>query len=432
MLDVLLCSANINGLGIKILYNNLKRAGISVETACIPLDVIEKILFFKPKIICINWVHVAPTYEFIIEVLPKIRKKLPDIKFIFGGYNATYDWIHLKDYTYCDYIVGGEADDALVKCCNEILMGNEVDKLKYLTNPEPDLLSYDYDNNFVSTGEALLFETGRSCIFAKNKRCWYCSQFQNTYRKLDLNKITQGIRKNLKNEKSFVIVDPEVMPTTLNDLWNTFKIPMFCFLVPQHYKLVSDDVEGCILQSGYDVYTDYTGLTCNNTKEYLNDILRVAKKNKIILSTVIKDEADVPSLMAEIKRLETLSPNIIWQLNTFEQMPGVDNKPYNINIYEQKVDKRFFGKPSYETKPISVTDFDSYNDYTYIQALEKYKLENKHNLELTNTFTVFGNYSIFNISSFIVDAKYRDKFKNNYYILTIDSIDDKIKCIRMG
>lgn len=432
MIDVLLCATGSSTLGTKILYNNLKNAGLSVDVAQIPFNVIEKIIAFRPKIVSIAWFHVAPTYEFIMEVLPKIRKKFPEIKFVFGGYNSTYDWIHLKDYKYCDYIVGGEADDALVDCCKDILEGKPIDKLTYLNHPLPDLSKYDYDHNFIATGKTLIFETGRSCVFAMKKRCWYCSQLQNPYRRLDIEKVKEGIKKNLKNENNLFVVDPEIMPENLNDLYKTFKLPMFCFLIPQHHKYVSDEVENCTIETGYDIYKDSTNYQHNDTAQYLDDILRVARKNKVILSTVIKDKSEFPLLMEEVNRLADLSPNINFQFNNFTMMPGVDNKPYSIDIYKNKQDLEFFeDEPSFELKPVDLEGWCSFNVFDLAPLMEPYKSAAELPGYITENFPVRAAYRMYGVTSFVVDKEYKDQLEKICYITSFASDSNLIKCIIM-
>ena len=131
MTDVLVITS-LYTLGTKIIHNQLERNGFSVVDSIITENTIELITKHHPKILSINWVYDEITYDFIMDILPEIKRKYPDIKTVFGGYTSTYDWQHLQNYWCCDYIVGGEADDSVVKCCKDIINGKNIDKLAYL------------------------------------------------------------------------------------------------------------------------------------------------------------------------------------------------------------------------------------------------------------------------------------------------------------
>ena len=258
MIDVLVITS-LYTLGTKIIHNQLHNHGFIVMDSIITENTIEMIAKYRPRVLSINWVYDEITYNFIMDILPEIKKRFPEIKTVFGGYTATYDWQHLQNYWCCDAICGGEADDSIIDCCRELLNGTLTDKLKYLKTSLPDLSKYDYENNIMETEDNLTFETARSCVNALNNRCWYCTQFQNPYRILDIEKIKKVLKERLDKagkQKSFIIVTPETLPRTINELWNAFHVPMWCYVIPQHFKDISDDVESCEFFTGYDIYEE--------------------------------------------------------------------------------------------------------------------------------------------------------------------------------
>ena len=435
MIDVLVVSPG-SLLGPKIICNCLNNAGIKAEMASIPDDDIEKILSLKPKIISINWGFVQSSYDFIMDILPIVRTLLPDTKFVFGGYNSTYDWPHLKDYKYCDAIVGGEADDSIVACCKEILENGTVDQLKYLHTPLPDLSKYDYDNNIVELERSLIFETGRSCIFAMNNRCWYCSQYRTPYRSLDIEKIKQAIHKRLKPGQCLVVTTPEILPETLNELYHEFKVPVFCFMVPQHYSRVADDVKDCWFSTGYDIFKDKS-LKCNQTKDYLDDILRLSKDNKIVFSSVILEKEVPPETKKEMERIKAISNNIRIQYCSFIEYPGVDDKPYYKDLYQKKDEILVQNLKLQELDDFGNDLVEMPQDFNTISEtfkfLEKHKIDTEQfkyksfldRLEIEIILT----YEILGIQGFVTKKENKEKLQKLCLIETCDTNEDYIKCV---
>lgn len=434
MIDVILLSAGDLSLGSRIVHNNLTKANISSIEATIPLDDIEKILYYKPKIIMLNWFHAQLIYDFIMDDLPKIKKQLPNIKVVFCGYNSTYDWIHLQNYKYCDAIIGGEGDDSSVECCKDLLNNIKIDKLKYLKTNLPDLSKYDYENNFIEKDNSLIFETGRSCLNALYNRCWYCSQFKNPYRELDINKLVDNIRKKIKPRQNLVVVTPEILPRTLNRLWKEFHTSIYCWMMPQLFSQIDDNVEGCCFSTGYDIY-DNEELKHNHAEKYLDDILRVAKKNKICFSTVLLSK-DIPEkTKKEFDKLKSISNNIIVQYNTFIPYPGVDDKPYYNDVYISKVkldnqscdpteedDTSFYGKIEMP-HDISFIDIDNILPNLDISEF-KYK-SFCDNLDID----IIKCYEICNIQGFITNLSNFNKLKNLCYIHLCNTDKNLIKCV---
>lgn len=436
MIDVLIVTSLFT-LGTKIIYNQLQNNGISVMDSIITENTIELISKYKPRILSINWVYDEITYNFIIDVLPEIKKKFPEIKTVFGGYTATYDWQHLQNYWCCDAICGGEADDSIVECVKDLLNGVLTNKLKYLKTALPDLSKYDYENNIIETEDSLTFETARSCVNALNNRCWYCTQFQNPYRILDIEKIKVELNKRMVKagkKKSFIIVTPETLPKTINELWSTFHVPMWCYVIPQHFKDISNEVEGCEFFTGYDIYEDTT-LRCNPTKKYLDDIVRVAQKNAVCFGSVILDT--VPdTTRKEIERVKALSKNIRVEYNSFVKYPGVDNKPLDEDIYVKKYKIQTY-KPlesdtneDYEITVNGVSDLNYENLETY---LSKYRVDDTLNkrYEFLNTLgiNILATYYIENVYSVLIKEEDIYKLEKLCIIQKINNQDKLYKCI---
>ena len=436
MTDVLVITS-LYTLGTKIIHNQLERNGFSVVDSIITENTIELITKHHPKILSINWVYDEITYDFIMDILPEIKRKYPDIKTVFGGYTSTYDWQHLQNYWCCDYIVGGEADDSVVKCCKDIIDGKNIDKLAYLKTELPDLSKYDYENNIMETENELIFETARSCVNAMTNRCWYCSQFQNPYRILDIEKIKAALQHRMDKagkKKSLIIVTPETLPNTINELWNTFHVPMWCYVIPQHFKSISDDVEGCEFFTGYDIYEDKS-LRCNPTKEYLDDIVRVSQKNAVCFGSVVLD--GVPEVTKkEIERVKALSKNIRVEYNSFVNYPGVNNEPLKEDIYAKKSKIETY-KPlesdSNEDYEITVNGVSDLNYDNLETALDKYKVEKysykRYDFLSSLEIEVLNVYNIEGIYSFLVKEEYVPKLEKLCIVQKIDRQNNLYKCI---
>ena len=436
MIDVLIVTS-LYTLGTKIIHNQLERNGISVMDSIITENTVELISKYKPRILSINWVYDEITYDFIMDILPEVKKKFPDIKTVFGGYTSTYDWLHLQNYEHCDAICGGEADDSIIECCRDILSGIKIDKLKYLKTALPDLSKYDYENNIMETDNELIFETARSCVNAVNNRCWYCTQFQNPYRILDIEKIKNSLKKRMDiagKKKNLIIVTPETLPNTINELWNTFHVPMWCYVIPQHFKTISDDVENCEFFTGYDIYEDKT-LRCNPTKEYLDDIVRIAKKNAVCFGSVVLN--GVPeATKKEIERVKAMSKNIRVEYNSFVQYPGVNNEPLKENIYIKKAKIETY-KPlesdNTENCEITVNGVSDLNYDNLETALSKYKTENnsykRYDFLSSLEIEVLSVYNIEGVYSFLTKEKYLPKLEKLCLIQKIDRQNNLYKCI---
>lgn len=436
MIDVLLVTS-LPTLGTKVIHNQLSNNGLVVEDSVITENTVELIVKHKPKILSINWIYDEITYDFIMDVLPEIKKLYPDIKTVFGGYTATYDWPNLKDYEYCDAICGGEADDSIVACCKEILENGTVDKLKYLKTPLPDLSKYDYENNIMETENELTFETARSCVNAVNNRCWYCTQFQNVYRVLDIEKIKASLQKRMDaagKKKNLIIVTPETLPQTINELWNTFHVPMWCYVIPQHFRFISEEVEGCEFFTGYDIYEDKS-LRCNPTKEFIEDIVKVAEKNAVCFGSVVLDYVPEKTRQ-EIERVKAMSKNIRVEYNSFVKYPGVNNEPLPENIYIKKSKIQTY-KPlesdSSENCEITVNGVSDLN-YENLEAyINKYSVENssykRYNFLSSLSIDVLCTYNIENIYSILIREKDVEKLKKFCIIQKINNQDNLYKCI---
>lgn len=436
MIDVLIITS-LYTLGTKIIHNQLQNNGISVMDSIITENTIELIAKYRPKVLSINWVYDEITYNFIMDILPEIKKRFPEIKTVFGGYTSTYDWQHLQNYWCCDAICGGEADDSIIECIRELLNGTLTNKLKYLKTALPDLSKYDYENNIMETEDSLTFETARSCVNALNNRCWYCTQFQNPYRILDIEKIKTVLNKRMLKagkKKSLIIVTPETLPKTINELWNTFHVPMWCYVIPQHFKDISNDVEGCEFFTGYDIYED-KNLRCNPTKEYLDDIIRVSQKNAVCFGSVILDKVPEQT-KKEMERVKALSKNIRVEYNSFVKYPGVNNKPLDEDIYVKKCKIQTY-KPlesdysdNSEITVNGVSDLNYENLETYLDkykvnnsSYKRYNFLNSLNIEALSTYCIEGIFSILLKKEDVV------KIEKLCLIQRIDSQNDLYKCI---
>lgn len=245
MIDIAFINSTLT-LSIKILSNNCERLGISTQLIdSEAYDQLERdIIKANPKILAISWNFNETIYKFLCLSLKKIKKVLPDIKIIIHSYGATYDWKNLSEVKEIDYIVGGECDKALPELCKKLLNNENVNKLDYLNNSLPSLEDYDYNNNYVLKNGVLVISTSRNCIYWNN-RCWYCPCYNLPYRQLNLDKIIEGLKKNVdfNNVKRITIIDAETMPQTINRIYQEFHKPIHAFILFKDLLKLSSELK---------------------------------------------------------------------------------------------------------------------------------------------------------------------------------------------
>jgi len=168
-------------------------------------DLVERVAKERPDVFGIN----CSTHTFLsaIDTLRDLRKTLPDIILVMGGFQATFaaDRI-LREYPFVDFIIKGEAEHAfpqLLACLEEGRKPKDVDGISFVndgsnySNP-PALIhdldslpfptrhlaqavdyAYFFDKIRLTFGKLTTFCTSRGCPF----RCTFCSCAAFSHRK---------------------------------------------------------------------------------------------------------------------------------------------------------------------------------------------------------------------------------------------------------
>lgn len=342
-LDILIINS-VESLGILVLKtlandNNLK-ADYYVSNNS--KNIINKIIDINPKILAISWNFDFIIYDVLVN-LKEIKEKLPNLKVTVGGYGATNDLKHLKDYSEVDIITVGESDDTFIPACKELLSNNYIkqDKPKIII-PEkiPNLQNYNYRKNILVKNNVIYTMTSRNCIKGEN-RCWYCTCSKTGFRFLDINKVLDAITNVMTPEiKQIVLADAEVISKTVNLLWKTYHKPLNCFMLARDLCNLDETVEGCHFIVGVDYYVP--GKNGNFIDaQMIRDIKKCAKKNKISISSVYSEE-DPPEEREKtfmiLKKLSDKYKNIDVTFPKLVMYPGTNGVELDKNIYLEKID----------------------------------------------------------------------------------------------
>ena len=347
-LDILIINS-VESLGILVLKTLAEDNGLNADyfVATDSNTIINKILEIKPKILAISWNFDFIIYDVLIK-LEKIKKRLPNLRVTVGGYGATNDLIHLKEYTEIDIITTGESDDTFIPTCKYLLSDYYIKGIKPLVIvPKciPKLDNYNYDKNILVKNDVIYTMTSRNCIKGEN-RCWYCTCSKTGFRFLDFSKVIQSIKRVITPKtKQIVLADAEVIAKTVNSLWNIFHKPLNCFMLARDLCNLDETVEGCHFIVGVDYYVP--GKNGNFIDaQMIKDIKKCAEKNKISISSVYSEEddpAEREKTFAILKRLSDKNENIDVTFPKLVMYPGTNDIELKENIYLNPIDfeKRF-------------------------------------------------------------------------------------------
>jgi radical SAM superfamily enzyme YgiQ (UPF0313 family) len=121
-------------LGLGYLAAVLKRKGfeVSIVDACfdgLTMDeTLARVKEYKPDLVGIgSLTHVLKSS---IELARKIKLFDPQIKVVFGGPHATYDWDNLLKLDFIDYIVIGEGEETFSELCSRLKERAPVDQVQ--------------------------------------------------------------------------------------------------------------------------------------------------------------------------------------------------------------------------------------------------------------------------------------------------------------
>ena len=261
------------------------------------------------------------------------KQRYPHLKILLGGYLATYDYSYLKDLSVVDAIIGGEADESIVCCCKDILGGELTNKLKYLKFSIPDLANYDYKNNIINYKNCLIVETSRSCPRATTQRCGYCCQFPLPFRTLKIEETIKTIEENISDDIIAIIINsPICIPKHLNLIYETFGIPISAYIDPFMAKYIS--TEKCVYLCGFDYPLQKNAFNPhkNIDNTIIKDLERLLYRNNMLSLNSVYVQGDEQRWDVYEKLVEKHT-NLQIAVNTFIEMPGVNDNPQPENIY---------------------------------------------------------------------------------------------------
>ena len=171
-----------------------------------PLDIAEKLLAHKPKIIGLGvyiW-NVAETAR----VIATIKRVRPETIIILGGPEVSFETEQQEIVRLADHIITGEADLNFAEVCGQILSGRHPqDKIIAAPLPEVSQLALPYD--FYTAADiahrVIYVEASRGCPFT----CEFClSSLDVPVRAVELDKFLAAMQRLLdRGLKQFKFVD---------------------------------------------------------------------------------------------------------------------------------------------------------------------------------------------------------------------------------
>ena len=121
-------------LGIGYLGSVLRQKGfnVSILDSCFEGmhmdDIVNKVEEFKPAVVGIGCLtHILKTSVVLAKA---IKKRDENIKVVFGGPHATYDYENLLKMNALDWVVIGEGENTFTELCEKIKNGQSVDNVK--------------------------------------------------------------------------------------------------------------------------------------------------------------------------------------------------------------------------------------------------------------------------------------------------------------
>ena len=170
-----------SALGLRYLYANLRE--LQTQASIIeytidsrPIDIVEKLLKLKPKIIGFGvyiW-NIEPT-TYVVALLKKLS---PETIIVLGGPEVSFEHDQQSIVSLADYVINGAADLEFYRLCSELLsVGNspkQIAQEKIIQPREfqlPELnLPYTYYSRLDIANRVIYVEASRGCPF----KCEFC------------------------------------------------------------------------------------------------------------------------------------------------------------------------------------------------------------------------------------------------------------------
>ncbi|MBL7543128.1 MAG: DUF4080 domain-containing protein [Bdellovibrionaceae bacterium] len=249
--SILLCALNSTyqhaAFGLRYLRANLQELKeqsqiIEYTISQSPLEIVEKILLLKPKIIGFG-VYIWNTDE-VFKVIRYLKQLSPEITIVLGGPEISYETEGQPHTQFCDYILKGEADFSFYKLCHDILSNQPLDHWKKITSSSlPDIkaiqLPYDLYTDEDIQNRVLYVEASRGCPY----KCEYClSSLDTSVRNFSIDPFLAEMQKLIdRGAKQFKFVDRtfNLSPTISESILVFFlkQIDKELFL---HFEMVPD------------------------------------------------------------------------------------------------------------------------------------------------------------------------------------------------
>lgn len=368
-----------------------------VDAFCLNLDgdqLVELAVKESPDVFGMN----CSTHTFLqaIETIRKVSERLPDTTIILGGYHATFTAEQiLREYQFIDYIIKGEAEEAIIDLLECIESGRGPDKvagISYLDDgvhvsndiaiiedldalPMPDrkMLSgveYGYAMRGIplTFGKFTTMSTSRGCPF----NCSYCScaafslrkwRYRSAENVVDEMQLLydEGYRNVVLVDDNFTQREDRVVKICNMIRERGIKMRFYC---EGRVNNASPSMLKAMKKAGFDVIYFGAESASETVLDYYNKKIRPAQivtavenakeadmivVTSFILGAPVESEDDIRKTIEMIARLRPHAVEInildylvgtpLWQQKEKEGSIGPDEWKRNHRVYEYQKDK---------------------------------------------------------------------------------------------
>lgn len=214
--DILLATLNAKfihcAFGLRYLHANLgelqpRAALLEFEIQQRPLDIVEKLLARRPRIIGLG-IYIWNVRE-TTEVVALLKRLAPEVIVILGGPEVSYEWEEQEIVRLADHVITGEADVKFAEVCRHLLSASASPARKIIPAELPKLedlaLPYDLYTEHDLAHRVVYVEASRGCPFT----CEFClSSLDIPVRQFPLEKFLAAMERLLaRGATQFKFVD---------------------------------------------------------------------------------------------------------------------------------------------------------------------------------------------------------------------------------